>query len=235
MKTQRFIGDFDLSQKSLEISDKNFINQIKNVFRMKPGDLIFLVDGKSKEAETKISEISAAGIKLEILNAKQNENESPVYGVLYAAILKKQNFELVAQKAVEAGIKEITPIIAARTVKTEINPERLRVIIKEAAEQSERGILPKLNLHLSFKEALETAKENSSNFIFDRIGLSSAKDIKLKPESKIGIFTGPEGGWTEEELRLAKDYGFKIINLGKTVLRAETAAIIASHLIENQG
>jgi 16S rRNA (uracil1498-N3)-methyltransferase len=233
MKIQRFIGNFDLSQKSLEISDKNFINQIKNVFRMKAGNIIFLIDGKSEEAEAEIVKISTDQINLKILNTRKNENESPVYGILYASILKKQNFELVAQKAVETGIKEITPLITARTVKTEIDQERLKKIIKEASEQSERGILPKLSLPMNFKEALEISKDNDANFIFDQIGALAAKDIKVKAGNKIGIFIGPEGGWTEEELALAKNKGFVIVSLGKTILRAETAAIIASFLAEN--
>ncbi len=229
------MGDFDLSGERLEITGRESINQIKNVFRLKPGSLIFLADGKLKEAEAEIIKISANQIELKIISIKENKNESPVYGILYASILKKQNFELAVQKAVEAGIKEITPIIAERTVKTGINQERLKIIIKEAAEQSERGILPRLNLPLNFKEALEIAKDNNSNFIFDQIGLLAAKDIKAKTGGKIGIFIGPEGGWTEEELSLAKENGCQIANLGKLVLRAETAAIIASFLVENLG
>ncbi len=227
------MGDFDLSGKELTITNRELVNQLKNVFRLKAGNIIFLADGKLKEAEAEIAKIFASQIELKILSVKENENESPVYGVLYASILKKQNFELVVQKAVEAGIKEITPIIAARTIKTGISQERLKTIIKEAAEQSERGILPKLNLPLNFKEALEIAKSNDANFIFDQIGLLAAKDIKEKSGNKIGIFIGPEGGWTEEELNLAKENGCKIANLGKLVLRAETAAIVASFLAEN--
>ena len=121
--------------------------------------------------------------------------------------------------------------------------ERLEKIIKEAAEQSGRGVIPVLNETLDFKKALEkesvkSANKNDLNIIFDSTGkplfkLSTCEVNNLKKLARIGIFVGPEGGWTEKELALAKSKNFKIISLGKLTLRAETAAIIASYLAVN--
>ena len=135
MAIQRFFGNFDFSEKEIgkkiEISDKNIIHQIKNVLRLKIGDEIVLCDGKSNEAVSKIidspivrfAEDSAKrsgnkdSLSLEIVKVFKNNNESEKDIILYCSILKKENFELVVQKAVEIGVKEIIPIITKRTVK----------------------------------------------------------------------------------------------------------------------
>ena len=105
-------------------------------------------------------------------------------------------------------------------------------IIKEAAEQSGRGVLPKLNEAIIFDEAIKSSKENGLNLFFQAgyplLGHSMSKF------EKIGVFVGPEGGWTEEEIKKAQSSNeFTIVGLGKTILRAETAAVIASYQAVN--
>ena len=142
----------------------------------------------------------------------------------------------MAQKAVEAGIKEIVPVISKRAVKLNLNLKRLNKIIREAAEQSERGIMPILNKPLELSKAIKESQSNNLNLFFDRNGSEFSEVlgiIKKDDLKKIGIWIGPEGGWGEEEVKIAKENNFKIVSLGKLTLRAETAAIIASYLIEN--
>src|SRR3989338_11038014 len=233
MRLNRFIGNFDLSKKELSITDTGFINQAKNVLRLKASDKIILCDGNLNEALAEIINLNKEFAELKILESYKNQNESDNYVVLYCPILKKENFEWAVQKAVEVGVKEITPIITARTVKLGLNRERLEKIIKEAAEQSGRGILPKLNEAIDFDEALKSAKENGLNLFFQAGYLDIvhkwADRLKYR-QCKIGVFVGPEGGWTEEEIKKAQSSnGFTIVGLGKTILRAETAAVIASY------
>ena len=146
--------------------------------------------------------------------------------------MKKENFEIAVQKAVEVGVKEIVPIITARTVKFGLNKERLEKIIKEAAEQSGRGILPNLNEAIDFDKAIIEAKNKNEVNLFFQIGYPPLGHSMSKFK-KIGVFVGPEGGWTEEETKIAQSNGFTLVGLGKTILRAETAAIIASYLTAN--
>lgn len=231
MKLNRFIIDFDLTQKFLKTEETEIINQIHNVLRLKAGDKIILADGKFNESIAEIKQIGKNFIDLEILKIEKNKNESLVYTILYCSILKKENFELVVQKAVECGIKEITPIITKRTVKLNIKEDRFRKIIKEAAEQSGRGVLPILNSVINFKEALAQARQNNLNLFFDPIGIDLNKEkFKIKVEDKIGLFIGPEGGWEKDEINLARENNFQIVSLGSLVLRAETAAAIVSYL-----
>mgnify|MGYP001558469195 FL=1 len=249
MAIQRFFGNFDFSEKEIgkkiEISDKNIIHQIKNVLRLKIGDEIVLCDGKSNEAVSKIidspivrfAEDSAKrsgnkdSLSLDIVKVFKNNNESEKDIILYCSILKKENFELVVQKAVEIGVKEIIPIITKRTVKLNLKYDRLEKIIKEAAEQSGRGILPILRKAMDFKKAIEEAEQNNINLFFDISGKKiSENQLKLNQE-KIGLFIGPEGGWDAEELEFAKyNNKFEILSFGKLTFRAETAAIIVSYI-----
>jgi 16S rRNA (uracil1498-N3)-methyltransferase len=133
----------------------------------------------------------------------------------------------VVQKATECGVKKIVPLISARTVKTGLKKERLEKIIKEASEQSGRGMLPALMETMSFSEALEQAKDNEQNFFFDASGSSFADQVLNN--NSVGIFVGPEGGWTSDEINLAKEKGCLLASLGQLILRGETAAIIASY------
>src|SRR3989344_4804544 len=231
MRLNRFIGNFDLSKKELSITDTGFINQAKNVLRLKASDKIILCDGNLNEALAEIVNLNKKFAELKILETCKNKNEpasSENQVILYCSVLKKENFEWAVQKAVEVGVKEITPIITARTVKLGLNRERLEKIIKEAAEQSGRGILPKLNEAIIFDEALKSAEENDLNLFF-QAGYPPLGHSMSKFE-KIGVFVGPEGGWTEEEIKKAQSSnGITIVGLGKTVLRAETAVVIASY------
>lgn len=232
MRLNRFIGKFDLSKKELSIDDKNFINQAKNVLRLGAGDKVVLCDGKSNEATVEIINLNKKFAELKILETYKNKNEPERYIALYCPILKKENFELAVQKAVEIGVKEITPIITARTVKLGLNYERLNKIIKEAVEQSGRGVLPKLNEAMIFDEAVKTAKLNNELNLFFNIG-KYPLGHSMSKFKKIGFFVGPEGGWDEKEIKTAKENFFIFASLCKTTLRAETAVIVASYLVVN--
>ena len=155
--------------------------------------------------------------------------------------MKKDNFELVVQKATEVGVKEIYPIISKRTVKFDFKKERMDKIIKEASEQSMRISLPILHQTIFFQEALKESSQNQLNVFCDLSSplFSEILKEKLIPKKidSLGIFIGPEGGWSEEEIHLAKDNNFLMVKLSDLVFRSETAAIIAvylfSHLLAN--
>ena len=230
MKLQRFIKDIDLNEKIIRIEDADLFNQIKNVFRLAAGDRIIIVDGKGGEGMCEIKSFSKTGVEvvvLEIVHDMISKNRP----ILYCAILKKENFEFVAQKAVECGIGKIIPLVTNRTIKLNLNLGRLEKIVKEAAEQSGRLDLPEVYPPMKFEEAVQTAN-SELNIFFDGKGEPVAGILKKKKGS-ISAWVGPEGGWSPEELELAKGYGFKIASLGKTTLRGETAAIVASYLISN--
>ncbi|TAL13886.1 16S rRNA (uracil(1498)-N(3))-methyltransferase [Patescibacteria group bacterium] len=231
MKHHRFIIDFDSSQRQVAITDKEIINQITHVLRLGKGDSITLCDGKLTEATATIISFDKKSITLAIEHIHVGERESKILATLYCAILKRENFELVAQKATEIGVSAIVPIISQRTVKLDLRHERLQKIIKEAAEQSGRTVVPMLHPAISLKDALEKLPSNHSAFFFDASGEPVKQTAQITKE--ISIFIGPEGGWDGSELALAKTHHCIIKSLGNLTLRAETAAIIASYLSVN--
>ena len=230
MRLHRFIDNFELKFGNFKLYDKELFNQVRNVLKLKAGERIILCDGKMNEGIVEIKKYEKDHIKVEIQNISTNKNEPERSVILYCAILKRENFELVVQKATEIGVRKIIPIITDRTVKLNIRQDRLKKIIKEAAEQSGRGVVPILQEPVSFKEAIKDIADNGTNLLFD---ISGEKSNFHSIHYKLFITTwvGPEGGWTSQEIETAKTAGFEIVSLGNTILRAETAAIIGAYLI----
>lgn len=235
MRHNRFFGNFDFTGKIIKSSDKELINQIKNVLRLKIGTEVILCDGKNNEALCLISSLDKSEVVFEIVKVEINKKEFPIDIILYCSILKKENFELVIQKAVELGVKEIVPIITKRTVKLGLKEDRIQKIIKESAEQSGRGILPVLSQEMAFEKAVSVAKANDVNIVFelDKKPLMQSK-IDISRYKKIGVFIGPEGGWDSDEIKIAEINKFQLAGLSPFTLRAETAAIAALSVIIQQ-
>ena len=234
MKLQRFIGDFNLKSDLVDILDDDLVNQFRNVFRFDVRDRVVLCDGASNEAIAEIIKIGKKSVELKVVERSTNKTEAKNYSILYCAILKKENFELAVQKAVEVGVKEIVPVVTDRTVKLNLNFDRLNKIIREAAEQSGRGSIMKLREPQKFVSAIGEIPKGRIDLLFDETGEDIFESFKgVSNGETIGGWVGPEGGWTAEELLLAKQKGLKAVSLGKTTLRGETAAIVASYLISN--
>lgn len=229
MRLHRFIGNLDLSQDRVEIVDADIVNQILRVLRLGVGDRLILGDGNAHECIGEISDRQKDALTVTVIERYENNNDPTVSGILYCAVLKRENFELVVQKATEIGIREIVPIITKRTVKLDIKQDRLQKIIKEAAEQSGRGRLPVLRAPMAFTDVLDDTRRNDINLFFD-LGDAALDAADLHGTQRRGLFIGPEGGWTEEEATLARQAGCVIVSLGALAFRGETAAIIASYL-----
>ena len=142
MKIHRFIINKNIREGVLEIEDKDLVKQIKSVLRLKEGDKVLISDGNMNEALTKIIKIKGDIIEVEIEKIESNKNEPSANVSLFCAVLKRENFELVVQKATEVGVKEIFPIITSRTVKTGFKKDRLEKIITGPREQPGRGTVP---------------------------------------------------------------------------------------------
>ncbi|MDP3963928.1 MAG: RsmE family RNA methyltransferase [bacterium] len=239
MKLHRFFIKESFAQNPVHIADAALARQLRSVLRLKAGDRIVLCDGRGQEADATIQVLDAKGAEVSIGTPRRNMNEPSRRVILYCALLKRENFEWVAQKAVETGVAEIVPIITSRTVKQGIKSDRITTIIKEAAEQAGRGVLPSFGQALSLTEAFKAAKtSNHINLFCDLHGkgfgeLLSGRANVLPNDPKVGVFIGPEGGWHEDEVAEAFTHDLLVANLGKLTLRAETAAVVASYLAIN--
>ncbi|MBP6855974.1 MAG: 16S rRNA (uracil(1498)-N(3))-methyltransferase [Candidatus Pacebacteria bacterium] len=227
MRLHRFSGSFDFSQRVVHAHDKKLCNQLKNVLRLNVHDQVILSNMDRKEAHALITGLTPTTASFEILDVYDNPHEPNVSVTLYCSLLKKENFEWVAQKATEIGIKELVPLIASRTIKTGFSPERISAIITEAAEQAGRGIVPTLGSAHIFSDAFSQALKEGDVFVCDREGEALEKAPGYK--KSCSIFIGPEGGWDDRELEMVKNADAHIISLGNLTLRAETAAIVASY------
>ena len=250
MRLHRFyISEKIGSQKELVIDSAELVNQISRVFRLRTGDRVILFDGSGSDFECEICEDSidtrgkrAGGVKSIRLVVREVSPSGYMPArkvVLYQAIIKKDKFEWVVEKATELGVTDIIPVLAERSEKKSLDQKRLQKIAIEASEQCGRGDVPVIHSAISrrfipshIERDLEKFSDASSQnvaihlegeeFSFSRRGLEEGS--QLQP---LALFIGPEGGWSPAELEMFHKQKIQICSLGKQVLRAETAAIVA--------
>jgi len=155
--------------------------------------------------------------------------ESPLAIHLAMAIIQLEKFELVLQKATELGVKTFIPLVTERV---ELRPERYsgkterwNKIIFEAVKQCGRTVVPKIEAPATFDEVL---KRSGEKILFDA---DTPPTANRQPPTDVTLLIGPEGGWSDEELRRARDHNVHLERLGPRRLRAETAAIAAVSVI----
>lgn len=229
LKRHYFFGNFNLTHEPVVCLDTEIIHQIKDVLKLKESEEVVLCDSDvGKAAVAVIQKLNKKEIIFSVKNfLPVQKSEKKV--VLYATLLKRDSFEWLLQKATEVGADEIVPLISERAIKVGVNEKRWQKIIKEAAEQSQSLVLPRLLPPRDLKEALKN--KIGTAIFFDPSG-ENLKKIKIADET-IALFVGPEGGWTQKELELAKEAGARLLNLGESILRAETAATIGVYLAKN--
>lgn len=233
MKLHRFfVEPSSISGKAIILTDKDAIGQIKKVLRLRGGDKVIFLNGRGEEFVSVIEEITNSEIKAYIEESEVNKNEPNLKITLCQALCKKDKFEWVLQKGTEVGVSEFVPVLADRSEKTGLNSERAEKILRESAEQSERGIIPKLHGISKLEDVLKIS--SGEKILLDKSGESIKSLILSSSNSPLTIFVGPEGGWTGEEIDLAKKAGAKVISIGNTVFRTETAGMVVAAILLNR-
>ncbi len=208
-------------------------HQIFHVLRLKPGDHITLLDNGGWEYEVEIQELNGELVRGKILNKSLCSNEPRFKITLYLALLKSDKLEFVLQKGVEIGVSAFVPFTCERCVVSKPGDskiDRWRKIVREAAEQSKRCLLPLLHPAVTFQRACEQA--GSTSMILweaeERQSLSTVlRSHAFKNADNISLFIGPEGGFTASEVEYAGAHGIIPVGLGRRILRAETAGLAA--------
>jgi len=226
-----FIEPAIISGDKITITDRGLIHQMKDVLRFGYGDKIIFLDNSGFEFLSQIENISKNSVVCNILERRKNLNEPEVKIRLYQSVIKKDSMELVVQKGVEVGIFDFMPIIATRSEKKDLNLDRLNKIIREAAEQSGRGILPKLHPPIPFEEAIHSLKKGTIIFFDKDADNLSYFFESLHGQKDLNVFIGPEGGWSPEEMEIARETGATIASLGLLTLKSETVGVIAAGVI----
>ncbi|TSC56721.1 MAG: 16S rRNA (uracil1498-N3)-methyltransferase [Parcubacteria group bacterium Gr01-1014_18] len=232
MKLHRFYIDHPLDQEFFEIIDEEILHQAKDVFRFASGDNFVLWNGRGREILAVLDDYTKGALSVHSVQSIENKNELPVRLVLYCAVLKADHFEWVVEKTTEIGVSLIVPILSERTVKMNLRADRLAKIAKEAAEQSCRAKVPGIAVPISLDKAIAEFGEGMNYVFHSGPNLQSIQLNKKSDQGSVGLWIGPEGGWSEAEIKKFEYLGssrkdFSFASLGKTILRAETAAICA--------
>lgn len=223
----------DINTSTYTLSEEESKHCIK-VLRLVEGDRIYLVDGRGGFYETHIIDAHPKRCMVQVLDVKLNYGKRPYYLHIAISPLKNQDrFEWFLEKATEIGVDEITPIITNRSEKRDLKPERANKIIESAMKQSKKAFHPKLNHAISYTKFIEQDFSDSVKLIAhcldtEKVDFNVVKDVLQK---NYLILIGPEGDFTEEEIKLAVEINYRAISLGEARLRTETAGIKACALI----
>ena len=215
-----FYSKFNINNKLITINEIDS-KHITRSFRKNIGDLIRITNGEGLLCEAEILE-KGKNIKVKVISRIIHEPDKLSIHVAISPLKNISRFEWFVEKATELGISQITPLISRYSEKKKINKERLERIITSSLKQSNQFFLPKINPVTTF-----------SSFIFnndeEKIMANLRTENKLKKElftnNSVCILIGPEGGFSDEEINLAREKKINEINLGNSRLRSETAAI----------
>ncbi|MEI6519110.1 MAG: RsmE family RNA methyltransferase [bacterium] len=214
------------------ITGQTYQHLIK-VMRRNVGDTLTIAAPDGETYIAAISKINRNDVIATIIEKTDMRGVSPLNITLFQAVIKGDKFELIIQKAAELGVNFITPVISIRTV-TDISPEKVehklerwQKIADSACEQCERSIRLIVNPPVKFKN-IKFNENTDYIFLHERTGGRWPDTIK----KDIALFIGPEGGWDKTETELMVKNNISSVNMGKRILRAETAAISAITIIQ---
>ena len=211
---------------SLEGSQAHYLAR---VMRVAPGDAIILCDDATGEYA---AEIVAAGKRvIEVaVREKLREREAVSDFWLCPALLKKDRFDMMLEKATELGVVRIAPVVTRRCVADKLNPDRARTIVTEAAEQCARTALPDIAIPVKLDALLADWPDDRTLFFADELGGAPAAEA-FAACGPAALLTGPEGGFDDAERAAIRALPqARPITLGPRILRGETAAIAATAL-----
>lgn len=214
------------------------VNHMVNVLRMRQGEAFMANDGCGKEYYCILEQLRTDDVLAKIAYVRAGEQELPCPITLYQGLPKSDKLELIIQKTVELGVTRIVPVSMKRCVvkldekKAESKRARWQAISEAAAKQSGRGIIPEVSRPMSFKEAMKEASEADVKlFPYELAGEESPMAVTreklsgIRQGQSVAVFIGPEGGFDDAEVELARETGYEPITLGKRILRTETAGL----------
>ncbi len=214
--------------------------RLAKVLRLQRGDRVVLADGGGRDYEVELKELSARTASAFVVGERPSPPEPSVELVLYQSLVRPQRFELLLEKGTEIGVSRFVPLLSGRAqVRTESGSQRTqrwRRIVSEAAEQCGRGRVPAVDPPLPLKEAVRSAPglrimpwegERSQ-------GLRSYLRALEERPTAVSLILGPEGGFAEDEVELARGAGCVPVSLGPRILRSETAGVVAAALVMHE-
>ncbi|MEW4448369.1 16S rRNA (uracil(1498)-N(3))-methyltransferase [Qipengyuania sp. JC766] len=219
-----FIEDVIAGGRSFAIEGPQ-AHYLARVMRVGEGDTVILCDNATGEWATTVSQVDKRRVTLKAIERLREREDVPDFW-LCAALLKKDRFDLVLEKATELGVGKIRPVITRRCVADKLNADRASSLVTEAAEQCARTALPELDAPVKLDAMLRDWPQERHLFFADEDGGEPAADAFCYAEGPAALLVGPEGGFDDEERAAIRAHPASVaISLGPRILRGETAAI----------
>jgi 16S rRNA (uracil1498-N3)-methyltransferase len=200
---------------------RGIAHQVTRVLRLHDGEHLMLLDGHGQAATVRLLHGAC------VVESRGAAGREPAHALtVWQALLRGDHLEPVIRHATEVGVTSFRLFISERCIARDLSPrklERLRAVAREAAEQSERGIVPEVSPPVPFSEAMAPA----SVLLYERH--EAQRLSALEPPRSIVI--GPEGGFTPDEVAAAERAGMQVVGLGPRILRSETVAVAAAAVV----
>ena len=229
-----FVSSSDILNGIVHFS-KEDSKHIAVVLRMQVGETITVNDDNSQRHICKLLSVNKDIVTASIVSSEYFSNQPTASVTIYAGLSKGDRFDYLIQKCVECGADSIIPFISERCIarpnSSEYEKKRVRFqrIADEAVNQSKRSNRVEVHPIATFENAVKKASNHSTPlFLYEneeQLSLSSV--IGSSNGLDYSIFTGPEGGFSDSEVKTALSYGMKIVSIGPRILRCETAPVAA--------
>lgn len=227
-------------RQTLELPTELFRHAIQ-VLRMKAGDPLIIFNGEGGEYLAELSDVGKRKASADIISFDPVDRESDLQLTLVQSIIKPDKMDLTIQKCVELGVTHIRPVISQRSVvrmgrdKLDKKLSHWQAIAINACEQSGRTRIPTILTPSAFDAWLETPTENNETRLMLMPGdypRMNTLQGSLPEKPQISLMIGPEGGFTDDEVAACQQHGITTLSLGPRILRAETAAITVTSLLQ---
>ncbi len=219
-----------LSQDAMVALHGNPAHYLARVMRVAPGDTVILCDNVTGEWAAEVSDLGKRNVSLKTIENLRPREDVPDFW-LCPALLKKDRFDLVLEKATELGVALIKPVLMRRCVADKLNAERARTIVTEAAEQCARTALPEVAQPQRLDALLRQWPSDRILFFADEDGGIPAAQAFAEHSEPAALVIGPEGGFDDAEREMLHAHPkVSPISLGPRILRGETAPIAAAAL-----
>ena len=210
--------------------DAEQAHYLSRVMRVGEGDAVIVCDNMTGEWATRVTVAGKRSVMLEPVEKLRDREEVPDLW-LCPALLKKDRFDLVLEKATELGVARICPVVTRRCVADKLNHDRAARIVTEAAEQCARTALPGVEEPVKIEAFLKAFPADRALFFADELGGEPAAEVFKTRGTPAAILIGPEGGFDDAEREAIRAHPrAKPITLGPRILRGETAALAAVSL-----
>ncbi len=238
--------EINWQEKKASILDSEQTHKISRVLRLRENDQVVLLDGTGLIYNAQIASFYSRGVQCRLLSRRSTNTESTLKIALAQALLKGPRFDYTLQKCTEIGVGEFIPVTTERTVirieedglsrDLDRRTNRYQKIVQDSAEQSERGLIPRVQDIVSIEELckLNLTSYDLKLVCLERAQTNGIKEVLNSVQDKVNkvlVLVGPEGGFTDDEVKRVSNAGFIAVNLGKRIYRAETMGMVISSIL----